>query len=471
MMAATIDELHYLELAEVATLIRTGEISPVEVTRAQLDRIATLDSELCSYALVTADAAMAEAKLMEAEIAAGAYRGPLHGVPVAVKDLFWTKDVPTASGMAIHSDFRPGQDATAVRRLREAGAIVLGKLQMTEGAHSDYQPSIVAPKNPWDATYWPGISSSGPGVSIAAGLCYGALASDTGGSIRWPAAANGVTGLKPTWGRVSRHGAFELAATLDHVGTVTRSATDAGIMLGAIAGPDPLDPTALIDQVPNYSALVAESVRGLRIGVDVACNSDDVDEKTRMVLLDTIATFRELGAVIVEVRFPDVTQANADWSAICAVETAVAHEPTYPARKEEYGPTLASVIEAGRALSGLDYQKVLLRRLDFRGRVATLLAMIDVLLTPALPFLPPTLATIGEMETRPGLSAKLQRYTRPFNMTGSPTITLPGGFTDAGMPVAFQLVAADLGEAMLIRAGTAFQRTTTWHRHHPGAMP
>jgi amidase len=375
-------DLHNIELMELAARIRMGDVSPVAVTRAQLDRIAALDRKLASYALVMADAAMAEAEAAEAEIAAGHYRGPLHGVPIAVKDLFWTKDVPTAAGMAIHKDFRPVEDATVVRRLKDAGAVLLGKLQMTEGAYSDYHPSVTPPKNPWGAEYWPGISSSGPGVATAAGLCFGSIGSDTGGSIRWPSAANGVTGLKPTWGRVSRHGAFQLAATLDHVGPLARSASDAAAMLAAIAGGDPNDPTALLDPVPDYLAAAGQGVRGLRIGVDPAWNGDDVDTTTQAVLSEAIEAFRSLGAEIVDVRFPDVTQAIADWVPNCAVQAAVAHEATYPARKAEYGPVLASVLEVGRALSGIDYQKVLLRRLDFRGRVTAALSGIDLLLTP-----------------------------------------------------------------------------------------
>jgi amidase len=460
-------DLHNIELMELAARIRTGEISPVAITRAQLDRIATLDGKLASYALVMADTAMAEAEAATTEIAAGRYRGPLHGVPIAVKDLFWTKDVPTAAGMAIHNDFRPVKDATVVRRLRDAGAVLLGKLQMTEGAYSDYHPSVTPPKNPWDAEYWPGISSSGSGVATAAGLCFSALGSDTGGSIRWPSAANGVTGLKPTWGRVSRHGAFELAATLDHVGPMARSAADVAAMLAIIAGADPNDPTARLDPVPDYLAATAQGVRGMRIGVDPTWNSDDVDATTQAVLSEAIEVFRSLGADIVDVRFPDVTQAIADWISTCAVEAAVAHETTYPGRKAEYGPVLASVLEAGRALSGIDYQKVLLRRLDFRGRVAATLSGIDLLLTPVHPFAPLTLATIQTLGEQPELIAKLSRYTFPFNMTGSPTITLPGGFSEAGLPIAFQLAAADLGEATLIRAGAAFQCVTSWHRRHP----
>jgi amidase len=348
-MDAVPEDLHYLDLTELAARIEVRAVSPVAVTRAQLDRIGRLDGTLGSYALVLADAAMAEAEAAEAEIAAGRYRGPLHGVPIAVKDLCWTKGSPTAAGMEIHKNYRPGEDATVVRRLRQAGAVLLGKLQLTEGAYSDHHPLVTPPKNPWGRDYWPGISSSGPGVATAAGLCYGALASDTGGSIRWPSAANGVTGLKPTWGRVSRYGVFELAPTLDHVGPMARSAADAGALLGAIAGRDPNDPTAVLDPVPDYLAAVGRHVRGLRVGIDPAWNGDDVAPATQAVLAEAAEVFRALGGTIVDVKFPDVTQAIADWAPNCAVEAAVAHAATYPARKDDYGPVLASVIEAGRA--------------------------------------------------------------------------------------------------------------------------
>lgn len=460
-------DLHYLQLMELAALIKARDVSPVEVTRAQLDRIATLDGALASYALVMADAAMAQAAAAEKEIAAGNYRGPLHGVPVAVKDLCWTKGVPTAAGMTIYQDFRPDEDATVVRRLAEAGAVILGKLQLTESAYADHHPAITPPKNPWNADYWCGASSSGSGAATAAGLCYGSLGSDTGGSIRFPSAANGLTGLKPSWGRVSRYGVFELAATLDHVGPMTRSAADAGAILEVIAGSDPKDPTTRLDSVPDYLSGIGQGVQGLRIGVDAAWNSQGVDAATQGMVSAAIEVFRGLGASIVPVTFPDVRQTIADWFPACAVETAVAHETTYPARKSEYGPALADLIEAGRRLSGLDYQKILLRRHDLRGRVAVLLRTIDLLLVPVQPFAAPTLATMRTLGEQPELLAGLLRYTCPFDMTGDPTITLPGGFTEAGLPIAFQLVAGDLNEAMLIRAGAAFQGVTSWHRRNP----
>lgn len=453
----------YLELTELAVLIRTREISPVAATRAQLDRIAALDGALHSYALVTADSAMAQAEAAEADIAAGRYRGPLHGVPVAVEDVFWAEGVPTAAGTAIHRDHRPAEDATAVRRLKEAGAVLLGKLQMTEGACSDHHPTVTPPRTPWSADHRPDISSSGPGVAIAAGLCYGALASDTGGSIRWPSAANGLTGLKPSWGRISRHGVFALAPTLDHVGPMARSTADIAVMLGAVAGADPADPTALLAPVPYCLTTMGLGVKGLHIGVDPAWNGDGVDAATLAVLADAAAVFRGLGAETVDVRCPDVTQPVADWSAACAVEAAVTHADTYPARRDEYGPVLAAVIEAGRALSGVDHQRILLRRQDLRGRFAALFGAVDMLLTPVHP----SLAMIRTPGGQPERIAGLQRYTCPFNLTGQPTITLPGGVSDAGLPIGFQLVAAHLGEMTLLRAGAAFQAVTNWHRRHP----
>ncbi|MBB3978722.1 amidase [Rhizobium azooxidifex] len=468
-MTAEAIALHYLELTDVAALIRNREISSREVTRLQIDRMASLDGDLHSYALMMADAALVQADAADAETAAGRSRGPLHGVPIAIKDVCQVKGFPTGAGMAVHRHIASDEDATVVRRLKKAGAVLLGKPQLTEGAYSDHHPSVTPPRNPWNADYWPGISSSGSGAAVAAGLCYGSLATDTGGSIRWPAAANGVTGLKPTWGRVSRYGVFELAPSLDHVGTMARSAVDAGILLGAIAGSDPKDPTALLDPVPDYPASITGDLRGLRIGVDAAWNSDEVDAGTQAVLAEAIKAFSELGAEIVDIQFPDVAQVVADWVPNCAVEAAVAHKATYAAHKDQYGTVLASVVEAGHAISGIEYQEIWLRRMAFRGRVEALFEKVDLLLTPVQPFAPLTLARIQTLGEQPGLIAMLQRYTCPFDMSGHPTLTLPGGFTPEGMPIGFQLVAGHLGEAVLVRAGAAFQGISAWHRRHPVA--
>lgn len=459
--------MHYLDITELSQLIARREISSLEATQALLARIGRLEPALHAFALVTADMALDQARAADAEIARGTHRGPLHGVPIAVKDLCWIAGTPTGAGMTPGLRKIATEDATLVSRLKDAGAVLIGKTELSEGAYSDHHAAITPPANPWNADYWTGISSSGSGVATAAGLCFGAIASDTGGSIRWPAAANGVTGLKPSWGRVSRHGVVELAASLDHIGTMARSARAAGLLLGVIAGGDDRDPTALLDAVPDYAASDDDGVKGLRIGIDADWNTADVSDETAALIAKAITTFTALGAEFISVRMPDVTQMIADWSPNCAIEAAVAHEATYAKHKDQYGAILSAVIETGRRLSATDYQKILLRRMEFRGRVNGLFGTMDLLLTPVQPFAALTLADIQSLGAQPELIAKLQRYTCPFDMTGHPTITLPGGFTAQGLPMGLQLVAPHLGEASLVRAGAAFQSVTSWHQQHP----
>ncbi|GAB0115168.1 amidase [Acidisoma sp. C75] len=462
-------DLHYLELLELTRLIHARELTAVEATRQVLARITALDGSLHAYVTVMAESALAAAAAADAEIAAGHIRGPLHGAPIAVKDLCWTKDAPTSAGTLIHKNFRAPEDATVVRRLREAGAIMLGKLAMTEGAYTDHHPSVAAPINPFGAAHWAGSSSSGSGVGTAAGLCYGALGSDTGGSIRFPSAAQGLTGIKGSWGRVSRYGIFDLSPTLDHIGPMARSAADAGAMLGAIAGADPLDPTAADLPVPDYLATARDGIRGLRIGIDRDWTTEGVDTETLAMMRTAEATLRELGATIVEVRFPETAQIVRDWFPLCAVEVAVAHQETYPDRKSDYGPSLAELIEQGHRVSGLDYQRIVLRRLDFAGRVRALFKGIDLLLLPVQSIAAPTLDFLGRFGANESVLHGMLKFTCPFDMSGHPTITLPGAFTATGMPIGFQFAAALWNEALLVRAGTAFQSVTDWHHRHPTA--
>lgn len=459
--------IHYLELLEAGRRIQSREISSEEVTRALLQRIDSVDAGLHSYATLMADQALAEARQADADIAGGPSRGPLHGVPLAVKDLLWTAGVPTAHGMTLHRDHRPTTDATVVRRLRDAGAVLLGKLQQTEGAFADHHPAITPPVNPWGQALWCGASSSGSGVATAAGLCFGALGTDTGGSIRFPSAANGITGLKPTWGRVSRHGAFELAASLDHIGPMARSAADAAALLQAIAGADPLDPTASQWAVPDYLARMTLGLAGLRVGIDRAWTLDRADAPTKAVLESVLQLMAPLGASVREVRFPDAEQALQDWLPLCAVETAVAHEATFPARRAEYGPGLASLIEVGRQMSAMDYQKLWLRRAEFRGRVNAVFRDVDLVLVPATAVAGATWELMGRFGTDAALFSAMLRYTCPFDSTGHPTITLPGGCTADGAPVAFQFIAPHFAEDLLVRAGWAYQCVTDWHHRHP----
>ncbi|MBT3333537.1 MAG: Asp-tRNA(Asn)/Glu-tRNA(Gln) amidotransferase GatCAB subunit A, partial [Rhodospirillaceae bacterium] len=299
------DELHYQTILNLSARIKSGDLSPVTLTEAMLARIETLDGRLKSYATVMAEQALAEAKAAAAEIAAGNYRGPLHGIPIAVKDLCYTKGTRTMGGLAVLADHVPDFDATVVTRLRDAGAVLLGKLNLTEGAMAGYNPAFDVPENPWREGHWSGASSSGSGAATAAGLAFATLGSDTGGSIRHPAAVCGTVGLKPTWGRVSRHGVLDLAQSLDHVGPLTRSSADAGIVLQAMAGLDPDDPTTLVAPVPDMLAGVEAGAKGLRIGWDETYATADMAPDYAAAIVAAVEVMAELGAKIVDVSMPE----------------------------------------------------------------------------------------------------------------------------------------------------------------------
>ena len=462
----TDDDLAFADATTLGRLLQTRQLSPVELVRTLLERIDRLEPRLGAYALVTPEVALAQAREAEQMLMQRRVLGPLHGVPVALKDLHRTRGIRTMVGMPIHRARVPSRDATVVTRLRQAGAVLLGKLQMTEGAFADHHPAVRVPVNPWHPDHWSGASSSGSGVAVAAGLTTLATGTDTGGSIRFPSAANGVTGLKPTWGRVSVHGTFALAESLDHIGPMARSAADCGAMLGVIAGPDPEDPSALLDPVPDYLCGDPSHLEDLRLGFDPDYAAG-LDGDMQRAIDDSLRVMRDLGAEVRTVRFPEVGDAIADWPVACAVETAVAHEATYPARKAEYGPGLSGLLELGRAATGSQVQQIWLRRRAFAGRVNRFFESVDLLLIPAQPMASPTNAQMATLGTDPDGFARLVRFTAPFDMSGHPTITLPAGFTRAGTPVAIQLAAGRLQEARLVRAGMAFQRLTEWHRRRP----
>lgn len=470
-----IDGWHYATLLEAASAVRLRQISPVELTRALLERITQIDPLLRAYVTVTSELALAQAKRAEADIAAGRYRGPLHGVPVAVKDICNTAGIVTAAGTAIRARYVPDFDATVVKRLAEAGAVLLGKTQLTEAAFAKHHPSVTVPRNPWNADYYAGASSSGSGVATAAGLAFATIASDTGGSIRFPASATGVTGLKPTWGRVSRYGVFPLAPSLDHIGPMTRSAADAGAVLGVIAGRDPNDPTTLTAPVPDYLAGLSQGIRGLRVGIDATYNEEDVDADIVAMLRLAREVLEELGATIKEVRVPDPGAVNAAWSSYAGVETSLVHATTYPSRASEYGPpvsgSIARLIEQGRTVSAVQLMQAHYARLEFAGALEGLYKEIDLLLIPTQPRADFTLREEEELFARPEDLSAFLRFVTPFDMSGSPTITLPGGFTAKGLPLSFQLVGRPLEEGRLVQAGHAYQQVTTWHRRHPVLSP
>jgi amidase len=461
------EDLCYLDLVEVGRHIQTRQVSSVEVTQAVLDRIARLDARLRSYATLTADLALAAAAQADAEIARGAVRGPLHGVPIAVKDLCHTKGIATAAGMTIYKDYRPDRDATVVARLHQAGAVLLGKLQLTEGAFGAHHPSISPPVNPWSAAHWTGVSSSGSGVATAAGLCYGSLGTDTGGSIRFPSTMNGITGLKPSWGRVSRAGVFALAESMDHIGPMARSAADAGAILASIAGPDPNDPTAALTVVPDYLAGIGQGVRGHRVGIDRALTAAGSDADMVAATEEAMSVLARLGALPRDVSFPSPDAIVRDWTPLCGVEATVAHEATYPSRATDYGPVLAGLLELGRGLSGPALTKILLRRATFRSRLDALFRDIDLLVMPVMNVAAPSLADMAAAGRAPAAIEARLRFTTPFDMSGHPTLTLPGGKTADSLPVGFQIVGRHMEEDLVLRAGYAFQQATDWHKRRP----
>lgn len=461
--------MHYREIRELSGLIESRSVSPVDITSLMLDRIERFDGELTSYSWVMREDALATAAQREKELASGRSRGPLHGVPLAVKDLFWTAGAPTAAGTTVMSDFYPDQDATAVARLRDAGAIILGKLRMSEAALAAHHPELPTPRNPWDADAWVGASSSGSAAATSAGLCFGALGTDTGGSIRFPSASTGLTGLKPTWGRVSRYGTVEFAGTLDHVGPMARSSYDCAIMMDAIAGADPADPTSLRDPVPRFVQSLEEPLPRLRIGIDPSF-STGFETSTLEMLSSAEQVFAGLGIALQTVTIPDVSELIGDWSDYCAVEAAVAHDDYFPSRRAEYGPQVAGFLDRGLALPATDFHRMNVRRREFAGRFQTLFDDVDVILLPVLGISSPTVAEMDQMGIGDRWRNLVMKATCPINFAGNPSLTLPGGFTEQGNPLGFQLVGARLAEPLLLRLGHAFQQRTDFHRQHPLAF-
>lgn len=467
-MSTTPDQsICFESLLNVSEKLRRRDVSPVELTRQQLDRIERYDSTLNSYLTVLPERALAQARRAEDEIAAGRHRGPLHGVPIAVKDLCDTAGIRTSCASRILWDNVPDSDATVVERLEAAGAVLLGKLNMTEFAFSGYHPSLPIPRNPWDLGRSANGSSSGSGVATAAGLCFASLGTDTGGSIRSPSAWCGVVGLKPTFGRVSRHGIFPLGTSLDHVGPMTRTVADAAAMLSIIAGVDRRDPTASSAAVPDYVAALKDGIAGLRIGIDESYIALGATPDMAAATIEVGRTLERLGAKLSRVELPDVDGACRAWGPICGSEALVTHAAFFPSRAEDYGPSFRSFLEASTTVSGADYAKAHAARLDFAGGLATLFRDIDVFLCPgsfgaALPAeaLPPDMAWSPDFWM-------FMRLTAPFNMSGSPTLSLPAGFSDKGLPFGVQLIGRHLDEATLCRAGHAYQGATDWHTRRP----
>jgi amidase len=461
--------LHYSSLLAVAGEIKSGNLLPSELTELQLDRIAAIDGTLHAYVTVMADQAMQSARRADAEIAAGHYRGPLHGVPIGIKDLCFTRGVRTMAGTKVLADFIPDFDATVVARLQAAGAVTLGKLTLCEGAHYPYHPELEVPVNPWNAAYWSGVSSSGSGVATAAGLCFGSIGTDTGGSIRYPSAVNGCVGLKPTYGRVSRYGVFALAESMDHVGPMTRTVADAAVMLEVMAGYDPNDPTSSSEPVPDIQTELGQGVAGLRIGIDRRYSSEGVDAEVARTIVDVVTELQGQGAQIVEVEMPYLDDYGQTWYDIETVEALIANEKTFPNRADEYGPGFRTALEYGQSVSATTYALAMRKRAEFSARLHRMLAGIDCFICPSMGNATRTKSpepTVASYEDWVRLVPN-DVFTKPFNFAGVPTLSVPCGFSGEGLPLSVQFVASRLDEGMLCRVGYAYEQATPWHKKHP----
>ena len=451
-------DIHSLSLSDLTRRAKSGALTARAVTEAMLARIERLQPTLGAYVTVLADRALEQADGLDKQRERGEVLGLLHGAPIGLKDLLYTKGIPTSCGTTILADWRPDEDATIVARLEAAGAIVLGKVKLTEGAFGEHHPAVDPPKSPWHADRWTGVSSSGSGVAVAAGLAHAAIGTDTGGSIRFPSAACGLVGIKPTYGRVSRHGAFPLSDSLDHVGPMTRSVEDAARMLQVMAGHDPKDATSLAAPVPNYAASFRDRLDGIKIGVDWHFVGDGVHASAVATVLDALAVLRDLGAEVVEVGVPDSQALVAGWYTTCGADCARAHAETFPSRRDEYGPALSGLIDAGLRATPEEYARLEGERASFRSGLDAVLGGIDALIAPCM--VGPIPLAERSAARRPNTSdggRQTIAFTAPFDYSGHPTITLPLALDDDGMPRAFQLVGRHLDEAGLIGIASAFE--------------
>jgi aspartyl-tRNA(Asn)/glutamyl-tRNA(Gln) amidotransferase subunit A len=463
----TSGELCYLTITEAAAGLRAKRFSPLELTRACLERIEAIDGKLHSFITLTAELALKRAEKAQQELESGKDRGPLHGIPIGLKDLYATKGIPTTCHSAVLKDWIPDHDATTVSKLNDAGAVLLGKLGMHEFAFGG--PSIDAPfpavKNPWNLAHVTGGSSSGSGAALAAGLCYGALGSDTGGSIRNPAAHCGIVGIKPTYGRVSRYGVIPLSWSLDHAGPMARSAEDCALMLQALAGYDAKDPASAEAPVPDFRAALKVGIKGLRAGVPRAGWFDEnigMAAETESVFNAALKTLEGLGAEIIEIDGKPFSVARKANQTILIAEAYAYHEKTLQSTPEKFGSVVRRRMLEGAFLSAADYIAALRARAALNEQIRANFERVDVFAVPTVARPPDAFDTMdpNEQNLRPN-------FTNPFNLTGLPAISVPCGFTSGQLPVGLQIAARAFEETTCFRAAYAYEQATEWHKQRP----
>ena len=457
-------ELPGIDLTEVSRAVQRKEVSPVEVTLACLDRIERLNPKLNAFITVTGESAMDEARKAEAEIARGEWKGPLHGVPLAVKDLIETAGVKTTAASAVLKDYVPTIDAEVIRRMKAAGAILLGKLNLHEFAYGGsgiighYGPA----RNPWNTAYVTGGSSSGSAAAVAAGLCYGAIGTDTAGSIRLPAACCGITGLKPTYGLVSTRGVIPLSWSLDHVGPMARTVADAALILQAIAHYDAQDIYCQKFPPVYYPSAIEESVAGLRLGLAREFWKE-VDSEIAFAVDAAASALGKISA-----GFRDVNLSTRGDRTLVRCEPYVYHQKYLPAHKDEYDPETLKRISSGADVTAAQYVDAYRELLQQRRQILETFETVDLILTPTTPALPPT---VSELQAAPDeLRNKeliMLRNTRPFNVYGLPSVSLSCGFSRSGMPIGLQISGAPGADGVVLALAHAYQKQTGWHKQKP----
>jgi aspartyl-tRNA(Asn)/glutamyl-tRNA(Gln) amidotransferase subunit A len=462
-----------MSLIEVAKAIADKQLSSHEVTRACLHRIAQWQPHLNAFMAIEAEAALEAAGEADAALAKGDNRGALHGVPLAHKDMYYDAGKVVTCGSLIRRDFVATTTSTALQRLKDAGSIRLGSLQMAEFAYgpTGHNAHYGAVHNPWSVDHITGGSSSGSGSAVAARLTFAALGSDTGGSIRMPAHFCGVTGLKTTWGRVSRAGAMPLSQSLDTVGPLARTAEDCALLLGSMAGADPEDLTASGMPVPDYLAATKASIKGLKIGVPNSFYVDDLDPDVARILDETLAVLKREGADIVKVELPDQRQLSSASQLVIAVEATAFHKRWLIERPQDYGPQVLMRLQNALAIPGVTYLEALRWRGAALAAHVAATAKVDAVIAPVAPVPAPTIAE-SDVGNTPGAEAVIQRltrFTRPVNYLGLPSLAVPAGFAKGGLPVAMQLIGRSFDEATLLTIGAAFQRATDFHVKVPKA--
>jgi aspartyl-tRNA(Asn)/glutamyl-tRNA(Gln) amidotransferase subunit A len=468
-MSAT--EPALMSLTSVAKAIADKRVSSREATKSCLDRIAQWEPRLNAFMAIEADTALAAADAADAALAKGNSGGALHGVPLAHKDMYYDAGKVVTCGSKIRRDFVATTTSTALQRLKDSGTIRLGSLQMSEFAYgpTGHNAHFGAVHNPWAVDHITGGSSSGSGSAVAARLTFAALGSDTGGSIRMPAHFCGVTGLKTTVGRISRAGAMPLSQSLDTVGPLARTAEDCALLLGLMAGADPADPTAIAGPLPDYMSATEEPIKGLTIGVPTAFYVDDLDPEVARILDETVAVLKREGAKIVQVELPDQRQLTAACQFVLAVEAAAFHKRWMIERPGDYGAQVLMRLQNGLAIPGVSYLEVMRWRGPALAAHLAAVNGVDAVLAPVAPVAAPTIAEsdVGNSPDAEAVIQRLTRFTRPINYLGLPSLSIPTGFTDRGLPVGMQLIGRSFDEAMLLRIGAAFQRATDFHDRVP----